>query len=95
MKMNKSTDLKRIQDFVTRLKSTNATNNKIDIIKEYKEDHDIKEVLKYTYSPFKQYHVTSKNCKKNSDLTKYGYTNLFCLLRDLNSRLLTGHEAIS
>lgn len=95
MKINKSTDLKRIQDFVTRLKSTNATNNKIDIIKEYREDHDIKEVLKYTYSPFKQYHVTSKNCKKNSDLTKYGYTNLFCLLRDLNSRLLTGHEAIS
>ena len=52
MKMNKSTDLKRIQDFVTRLKSTNATNNKIDIIKEYNEDQVIKEVLKYTYSPF-------------------------------------------
>ena len=95
MKMNKSTDLKRIQDFVTRLKSTNSTNDKIDIIKEYGEDHVIKEVLKYTYSPFKQYHVTSKNCKKNSDLIKYGYTNLFDLLRDLNSRLLTGHEAIS
>ena len=95
MKMNKSTDLKRIQDFVTRLKSTNSTNDKIDIIKEYGEDQVIKEVLKYTYSPFKQYHVTSKNCKKNSDLIKYGYTNLFCLLRDLNSRLLTGHEAIS
>ena len=95
MKMNKSTDLKRIQDFVTRLKSTNSTNDKIDIIKEYGEDQVIKEVLKYTYSPFKQYHVTSKNCKKNSDLTKYGYTNLICLLRDLNSRLLTGHEAIS
>ena len=93
--MNESTDLKRIQDFVTRLKSTNATNDKIDIIKEYGEDHVINEVLKYTYSPFKQYHVTSKNCKKNSDLTKYGYTNLFDLLRDLNSRLLTGHEAIS
>ena len=93
--MNDSTDLKSIQDFVTKLKSTNATNDKIDIIKEYREDHTINEVLKYTYSPFKQYHVTSKNCKKNSDLTKYGYTNLFDLLRDLNSRLLTGHEAIS
>ena len=93
--MKDSTDLKSIQDFVTRLKSTNATNDKIDIIKEYREDQTINEVLKYTYSPFKQYHVTSKNCKKNSDLTKYGYTNLFCLLRDLNSRLLTGHEAIS
>ena len=93
--MKDSTDLKSIQDFVTRLKSTNATNDKVDIIKEYREDHTINEVLKYTYSPFKQYHVTSKNCKKNSDLTKYGYTNLFDLLRDLNSRLLTGHEAIS
>ena len=65
--MNDSTDLKSIQDFVTRLKSTNATNDKIDIIKEYREDQTINEVLKYTYSPFKQYHVTSKNCKKNSD----------------------------
>ena len=87
--------LERIQEFVDRLKSTNATNDKIGIIKEYKEDNIINKVLKYTYSPFKQYHVTSKNCKKNSDLTQYGYTNLFDLLRDLNNRLLTGHEAIS
>ena len=30
--MNESKDLKRIQDFVDRLKSTNSTNDKIDII---------------------------------------------------------------
>ena len=29
-----SEDLKRIQDFVDRLKTTNSTNDKIDIIKE-------------------------------------------------------------
>ena len=46
--MNESKDLKRIQDFVDRLKSTNSTNDKIDIIKEYNDDYMIKQVLKYT-----------------------------------------------
>ena len=48
--MNESKDLKRIQDFVDRLKSTNSTNDKIDIIKEYEEDYIIEKTLKYTYS---------------------------------------------
>ena len=63
--MNESNDLKRIQEFVTRLKSTNSTNDKIDIIKEYNDDYIIKQVLKYTYSPLKKFHLTSTTVKKN------------------------------
>ena len=37
--MNENIDLKRIQEFVDKLKATNSTNDKIDIIKEYKDDH--------------------------------------------------------
>ena len=90
-------DLKRIQEFVDRLKSTNSTNDKIDIIKEYNGDDIIEQVLKYTYSPFKQYHVTSKTCKKNSHIIdeECGFIDLFELLDDLSNRTYTGHDAIA
>jgi len=93
--MNESKDLKRIQEFVTRLKSTNSTNDKIDIIKEYNDDYIIKQVLKYTYSPFKQFHLTSTTVKKNKKLEpREGYNDLFYLLDALTKRTITGHEAI-
>jgi len=93
--MNESKDLKRIQEFVDRLKSTNSTNDKIDIIKEYKEDYIINEVLKYTYSPFKQFHLTSATVKKNKKLEpREGYNDLFYLLDALTKRTITGHDAI-
>ena len=93
--MNEAKDLKRIQEFVTRLKSTNSTNDKIDIIKEYNDDYIIKQVLKYTYSPFKQFHLTSTTVKKNKKLEpREGYNDLFYLLDALTKRTITGHEAI-
>ena len=70
--MNDSRDLKRIQEFVDKLKATNSTNDKIDIIKEYKDDYLINQVLKYTYSPFKQFHLTSTTVKKNKKLESKG-----------------------
>ena len=90
-------NLKRIKEFVDRLKSTNSTNDKIDIIKEYNGDDMIEQVLKYTYSPFKQYHVTSKTCKKNSHIIdeECGFIDLFELLDDLSNRTYTGHDAIA
>ena len=93
--MNESRDLKRIQEFVDKLKATNSTNDKIDIIKEYKDDYLINQVLKYTYSPFKQFHLTSTTEKKNKKLeSKIGYNDLFYLLDALSKRTITGHDAI-
>jgi DNA ligase-1 len=93
--MNESGDLKKIQEFVDKLKATNSTNDKIDIIKEYKDDYMIKKVLKYTYSPFKQFHLTSTTVKKNKKLkSKIGYFDLFYLLDALSKRTITGHDAI-
>ena len=93
--MNESKDLKRIQDFVDRLKSTNSTNDKIGIIKTYKGDYMINQVLKYTYSPFKQFHLTSATVKKNKKLEpREGYNDLFYLLDALTKRTITGHDAI-
>tara|TARA_R110002020_G_scaffold210597_2_gene416695 strand:- start:5945 stop:7258 length:1314 start_codon:yes stop_codon:yes gene_type:complete len=93
--MNENKDLKRIQEFVDKLKSTNSTNDKIEIIKGYNDDYMIKQVLKYTYSPFKQFHLTSATVKKNKKLEpKEGYNDLFYLLDALTKRTITGHEAI-
>ena len=93
--MNENIDLKRIQEFVDKLKATNSTNDKIDIIKEYKDDHLINQVLEYTYSPFKQFHLTSATVKKNKKLDpKGGYHDLFYLLDALTKRTITGHDAI-
>ena len=93
--MNESKDLKRIQDVVDRLKSTNSTNDKIAIIKEYEDDYIINKVLEYTYSPFKQFHLTSTTVKKNKKLEpREGYNDLFYLLDALTKRTITGHDAI-
>jgi len=93
--MNESKDLKRIQEFVDKLKSTNSTNDKIEIIKTYKDDYLINQVLKYTYSPFKQFHLTSATVKKNKKLEpRGGYNDLFYLLDALTKRTITGHDAI-
>ena len=89
-------DLKIIQKFVDKLKATNSTNEKIDIIKEYKDNTLICEILEYVYSPFKQYYTTSANLKKLSHLCHSQYFgSLQTMLDNLSNRVWTGHEAIS
>ena len=82
--------------FVKKLNNTNSKNEKIEIIKSYKDNEFITKVLYYTYNPFLKYNVTSKNCKKNSDIkADIAYGNLFTLLEKLDKRELTGHDAIA
>ena len=88
----------RLQQFVEKSNSTNSNTDKIEVIKEFSNDHEVMRALRYTYSPFKQYYITSKNLKKRSDLVAssqpFGY-DIITLLDSLNDRLITGHEAIS
>ncbi len=90
-------NLNSIQKLVNKLKDTNATNEKIEIIKEYKNDSIIKKVLKYTYSPFKQFYITSTTVKKNQMLCDPNqiHDTIFELLDDLTNRVYTGHDAIA
>lgn len=88
-------DLQLVYDFIEQSNSSNSNNDKLEVLKTYTQYEIVRQTLYYTYNTFKQYGVTSQNCKKNSHLVKYGYTNLFKLLDDLNDRYLTGHEAIS
>ena len=88
-------DLQLVHDFIEQSNSSNSNNDKLEVLKTYTQYEIVRQTLHYTYNTFKQYGVTSQNCKKNSKLVKYGYTDLFKLLDDLNDRYLTGHEAIS
>lgn len=91
------TDFKLIQDFVEASNSTNSNTDKINVLKEYTKHDVVKNALHYTYNTYKQYGVTSKNCKKRSDLLGHPntYWDFFGLLDDLANRVITGHNAIA
>lgn len=84
------------KNFVEESNSTNSNSDKLAVIEKYKNQPDVLKVLQYTYDTFKQYGVTSANCKKRSDLCLpfTPYSNIFELLDALASRELTGHDAI-
>jgi len=91
------TDLQLIYDFVEQSNTTNSNTDKLDVLKTYTQYDSVKKALLYTYDTYKQYGVTSKNCKKNSDLMGHPntYGDFFGLLDDLNNRVCTGHAAIA
>lgn len=88
--------LKRLDELISSLNSTNATNQKILLLKEYS---DCQKILSYTYDTIKyQYGVTSDsilNIGSTLDLSDaVEYVDLEHLLIALSNRTLTGHNAI-
>ena len=87
--------MKELQEFIGEMRSTSSATDKIAIIT--RSSAFIHKVLEATYNPYKQYHVTSKTCIKNSHLceTYLGYPSvLFEVLDKLTNREVTGHNAI-
>jgi len=84
-----------LKEFIKQMRATSSSNEKVEILKQQSEF--IKKVLEYTYNPYKQYYITSKTCKKNSDKCYYNDGDLypFELLDSLSNRKFTGHEAIT
>jgi DNA ligase 1 len=87
------TDFTNLRAFIEEMKATSSTNAKKEILQKY-DSPFLRKIFKYTYTPFKQYHVTSTNLKNRSDLSFDNYTDLFAMLDDLNERRVTGHNAI-
>ena len=90
-------NLKVLQAFVDEMKSTSSLNIKKSIINAYGQNPFIKSALVYALDPYKKYYVTSKTCKKRSDLCDMNkiHDSIFTLLNDLNDRVYTGHDAIA
>ena len=88
--------LNRLQELVDKLQSDSSSNKKVELLKEYLHDSDLKKLVMYIHNPFYQFHITSDNCKKLNtllSLTEKEYT-IFKLLDELRSREVTGHNAI-
>jgi len=84
----------KLNKFIEDMRATSSSTQKVQIIKD--ADPFIHKVLEYTYNPFKQYYVTSKTCIKNKDkIDLIGNHNLFSVLDMLNTRVVTGHDAIA
>ena len=81
-----------VKQFIEEMRATSSSNEKVEILKQ--QSDFIKQVLEYTYNPYKQYHVTSKTCKKNIHLHSHCNHTLFGLLDILTNRKATGHDAI-
>ena len=90
-------NLKVLQAFVDEMKNNSSLIAKKAIINAYGKNPFIKSALVYTFDPYKKYYVTSKTCKKRSDLCDMNliHDDIFHLLNDLNDRVYTGHDAIA
>ena len=90
-------NLDYLQSFIDEMKESSSGNYKIETIKKHSDSQFLQKIFNYTYNPYKKYNVTSKNCKKNSDLLGHAntYGSIFTLLDDLANRVCTGHTAIA
>ena len=93
-----------LQSFINEMNDSSSGNHKISTIKKYADNSEenedrefLQNIFHYTYNPYFKYNVTSKNCKKNSDLLGHPntYGSIFTLLDDLRNRVCTGHTAIA
>ena len=86
-----------LQSFIDEMKESSSGNYKIETIKKHSDSEFLQKIFNYTYNPYKKYNVTSKNCKKNSELLGHPntYGDFFGLLDDLANRVCTGHSAIA
>lgn len=94
-------ELTRLEDLVLKLRKESSSIVKKQILKNYS---DLKNLLKVIYDPLYIFHVTSRNFKNYYEETNNkeyfieglfeNYMDFFCLLKDLNSRKLTGNSAL-
>jgi len=92
-------DFKVLQMFVDDMRSTSSSNQKKEILEEYKDEEFVMKCLLYVLDPYRKFGVTSKSFKKyvpqKSVFSHLLYDNLFTLLDDFVSRKLTGHTALN
>jgi len=86
--------LQMIYEFQKEMQSTTSLNDKKEILARYHDSSMIQLALHYTYSPYKQFGVTSAQCKKRPDLCAVGKYDLFDILESLSNREVTGHAAV-
>jgi len=87
--------LYRLQRLHERLNTSNSTNDKVQVLKDFlASDKELQELVSMMYNPYMQYGVTWKNILKREDLDFEFDGRLFDLLKMLSDRNITGHSAL-
>jgi DNA ligase-1 len=86
--------LQMIAEFQHEMQATTSLNKKKETLALYHDSSAIQLALHYTYSPYKQFGITSSQCKKRCDLVVHNNHDLFDILEMLSNRDITGHDAI-
>lgn len=86
--------LEKFENIINELKETNSSNEKINILKKYKDDKEVCQLFMYVYNTFFKYGVTSANLIKNEELSDLQFYTLIELLDLLRMRKITGNKAI-
>jgi len=85
-----------LQMMIDDVNASNSNNDKIEALAKYPE---LEKVLRYTYSPFKQFYCSSKTISKHVEVgTEWRdcrEEDLFKLLDKLDNREITGHNALA
>lgn len=87
--------LEKFKNIINELKETNSSNEKINILKKYKDDREVCQLFMYVYNTFFKYGVTSANLIKNDELSDLQFYTLIQLLDLLRMRKITGNKAIA
>ncbi len=85
-----------ILDYIIKIRETQGTNAKLDLLKATMIDDNFRSVLYYAYNPFYNYYIRkipSVRSEHYSHLTKT-VNDMFILLDNLRERLFTGNLAI-
>ena len=85
----------RLQRLHDRLNTSNSTNDKVQVLKDFlTTDKELQELVSMMYNPYMQYGVTWKNILKRKDLNFEFDGRIFDLLKMLSERNITGHSAL-
>jgi len=84
--------LERLTELCEALNESNSTIHKQQVLTNYP---DLQPLLKWVYNPLWVFNITSASCKKFRNVeAKSNYADLIDLLKDLEARTITGHDAI-
>ena len=88
--------MKEIHQFISEMSDSSSSNAKKAVLTKWSKNDVIKTLLNYTYNPYKQYGLKSKQLKKRQDLhSQECIDNIWVVLDLLACRAYTGHDAIA
>lgn len=80
-------------NIIEKLKATSSTNEKIEILKQNKDNEILKKILVYTYSPLINYYVKDFYWNREPNVVYLSKEYIFEVLDRLSSRTVTGNTA--